>query len=145
MIKQLETLTMEEREILFSAPVFISVLASCSFNEINKIDKARAIELSHLKTFTADPILRSYFLKVESDFKSQFEIIAKAYFPFDENRRNALKVQINKVSHILGKLAKTYSQALNKSLERYGKHVKKATHTVFHNFIFPVPIPQLTD
>ena len=145
MIKQLEILTTEEREFLYKAPVLVSVLASCSFNEINKVQKADAIKLSHLKTFTADPLLLSYYAEVEKDFKNQFEIISQEYFPFDEYKRNALKREIDKINQIIGKLEKSYSEALYKSLERYSKHVKKATHTVFQDFIFPVPIPGLSD
>ncbi len=145
MIKQLEILTTEDREFLYKAPVLVSVLASCSFKEINRAQKADAIKLSHLRTFTADPLLLSYYAEVERNFRSQFEIIAKEYYPFDENKRNALKGEIERVNHILGKLEKTYSETLYKSLESYSKHVKKATHTIFQDFIFPVPIPGLTD
>lgn len=144
MIKQLEILTMEERELLYKAPVLVSVLASCSFNEINKVQKADAIKLSHLKTFTANPLLLGYYAEVEKNFVTQFEITAKEYFPFNENQRNALKKEIDGVNHIINKLDKTYGQALFKSLEKYGKHVKRSTHTVFQDFIFPVPIPGLT-
>lgn len=145
MTKPFEILTIEERELLYKAPVLVSVLASCSFNEVNKVQKADAIKLSHLKTFTADPLLRSYYAEVEKQFKNQFEATVKEYYPFDENKRNALKRKIGQINHIIEKLEKTYGQLLYKSLERYGKHVKKSTHTVFQDFIFPLPIPGLTD
>lgn len=145
MIKQLEILTFEERELLYKAPVLVSVLASCSFNEVNEVQKADALKLSHLKTFTADPILLSYYAEVAKRFKTHFEATVQQYFPFDQNKRNALKKQIERVNYIIDKLDKTYRQLLYKSLEKYGKHVKKATHTVFLDFIFPIPIPGLTD
>ena len=145
LIKQFEKLTTEERQLLYKAPVLVSVLASCSFNEINKAQKDDAIKLSHLKTFTADPLLHSYYTEVDKHFKTQFEAIAKKYFPFDENKRNALKKEIEKVNQVVEKLDKAYGQVLHESLERYAKHVKKAAHSVFQDFIFPVPIRGLTD
>ena len=57
MIKQFEKLTTEERSLLYKAPVLVSVLVSCSFNEVNKYQEADAIKLAHLKTFTAIPLL----------------------------------------------------------------------------------------
>ena len=69
MIKQFEKLTTEERELLYKAPVLVSVLASCSFNEVNKSQKADAIKLAHLKTFTANPLLLPYYAEVEKTFK----------------------------------------------------------------------------
>ncbi|MEO8860384.1 MAG: hypothetical protein ABI358_03120, partial [Ginsengibacter sp.] len=69
----------------------------------------------------------------------------KQYFPFDEAKRIALKKEINTVNLTIEKLDKEYAQALNKSLENYTNHVKRAAYTVFMDFIFPLPMPGLTD
>ena len=145
MINQFEKLTIEERELLYKAPVLVSVLASSSFNEVNKAQKADAIKLAHLKTFTAAPLLLSYYAQVEKTFKDQFEDAIKKYFPFDDAKRNDLKKEIEKVNKIIGKLDKEYAHTLRNSLDKYARHVKKAAHSVFLDFIFPVPIPGLTD
>lgn len=145
MIKQFEKLTTEERSLLYKAPVLVSVLVSCSFNEVNKYQEADAIKLAHLKTFTAIPLLRPYYREVEMAFKGQFETAIKKYFPFDEAKRNELKGEIDKVNVVIGKLDKEYALALHKSLEGYARHVKKAAHSIFQDFIFPMPIPGLTD
>ena len=145
MVKQFERLTPEERNLLYKAPVLVSVLVSCSFNEINKYQKADAIKLAHLKTFTANPLLLPYYGEVEKTFNEQFEKTIDKYFPFDEGKRNELKGEIDKVNLILGKLYKDYAHALHKSLDEYAKHVKKAAHSIFQDFIFPMPIPGLTD
>ena len=83
MIKQFTKLTNQERELLYKAPVLVSVLTSCSLNEVNEVQKADAIKLSHLKTFTAKPELRSYYAEVNKLFKDQFDATVKEYFPFD--------------------------------------------------------------
>jgi hypothetical protein len=145
MITQFEKLSNEERELLYKAPVLVSVLASCSFNEVNKYQKADAIKLAHLKTFTATPLLLPYYAEVEKTFKEQFETSVKKYFPFDDEKRNDLKKEIEKVNRIIGKLDKGYALVLHNSLEKYSRHVRKAAHSVFQDFIFPVPIPGLTD
>ncbi len=146
MIKQFEKLTNEERNLLFKAPVLVSVLASSSFNEIkiNKSQKADAIKLAHLKTFTAMPLLHSYYAEVEKDFKETFEEAIRKYFPFDENKRNELKEDMNKISLVINKLDKEYAEALGKSFERYAQHVKKAAHSIFQDFIVPMPIEGLS-
>jgi hypothetical protein len=145
MIKQFEKLTTEERSLLYKAPVLVSVLASCSFNEVNKAQKADAIKLAHLKTFTASPLLLPYYTEVEKTFKEQFETTIKKYSPFHEAKRNDLIREIDKVNVVIRKLDKEYAHALYNSLEGYAKHVKKAAHSVFQDFIFPVPIPGLSD
>ena len=145
MIRQFEKLTNEDREQLYQAPVLVSVLASSSFNEVNKYQEADAIKLAHLKTFTANPLLLPYYTEVEKTFKKQFEATIKKYFPFDEVKRNELIKETDKVNVVIGKLGKEYAHALHSSLEKYAKHVKRAAHSVLQDFIFPVPIPGLSD
>lgn len=144
MIIQFEKLTAQEQELLFKAPVLVSVLASCSFNEVNKTQKADAIKLAHLKTFTAMPLLLPYYNEVEKRFKELFEAAIKEYAPFDENKINALKNEMDKVNLVTKKLDTEYAQALHKSLEKYANHVKRSTHSVFVDFLIPLPIPGLT-
>jgi hypothetical protein len=145
MLNQFKYLTDGERELLYKAPVLVSVLASCTFNEVNESRKADAIRLAHLKTFTATPLLLPYYAQVEKSFKEQLEEETKRYFPFDEPKRTALKEEIEKVNCLIGKLEKEYADALRKSLAMYSAHVKKATHSVFQDFLFPIPISGLTD
>jgi hypothetical protein len=73
MIRQFEILTSEEQQLLLKAPVLVSVLASCSLNNVSEAQKSDAIKLSHIKTFTADPLLLSYYGEVKRSFKEDFE------------------------------------------------------------------------
>jgi len=144
MIKQFENLTVEERNLLLAAPVLLSVLASCSDHGVNQGQKADAIKLSHLKTFTADPMLIPFYVEVEKNFKEQFELTTQEYLPLDEVKRRELQKKIGRIDVILGKLDKDYAKKLHRSFEKYERHVRKAGHSVFEDFIFPVPIPGLS-
>ena len=144
MIAQFERLTEEERQLLYKAPVLVSVLASCTFNEVNKAQKADAIKLSHLKTFTAVPLLLSYYGEVEKVFKEQFEYVVERYFPFDKNKQDEIKKELKKINAIIGKLDKDYALAMHTSLNKFAIHVKKARHSIFQDFIFPLPLQGLT-
>jgi hypothetical protein len=101
--------------------------------------------LAHIKTFTALPELQPYFREVEKNFKTHFEEAAERFYPFDEEQRNLLKMEIRKIREIISQLNPTYAIALSKSLERYVIHVKKATYSVFRDFIFPLAMPDLKD
>ena len=145
MIAQLEKLNPKEQELLIKAPVLLSVLASCSEHVINKTQKSDAIKLAHIKTFTAVPELQPYFKEAEKNFKENFEEIAKQYYPFDEVHRNLLKLEIQHIQKIIAKLSPSYGKALSKSLERYTIHVKRATYSIFQDFIFPLAMLDLKD
>jgi hypothetical protein len=144
MIKQFEKLTQDEQDLLLRAPVLVSVLAACSYNYVNKSQKADAIKLAHFKTFTAAPVLLPYYIEVDKTFREQFDATVEKYFPFDDEKREALKKEITHVNQVIAKLDKDYAAILHKSLEKYARHVNKAAHSVFEDFIFPIPIPGLT-
>lgn len=144
MIKELENLSQEERDLLFKAPVLVSVLASCSYNQVNQAKKADAIKLAQLKTFTANPALLPYYNQVEKSFKSQFEEAVEKYFPFDDAKRYAIQEELKKINLITNKLDKKYAELIRTSFDRFVNHVKKANHSVFQDFIFPIPIKGLS-
>ena len=143
MVKQFENLTSEEAELLYKAPVLMSVLVSSSYNKINQTQKNDAIKLAHLRTFTSPPLLHSYYQEVEKIFKEEFDKTTAAYFPFDEAKRAELQAEIARVSQVISKLDSYYAQVLNKSLEDYAKHVKKSVYSVFCDFIFPITYSKL--
>ena len=145
MIKQFERLTENERALLYKAPVLVSVLTSCSYKEVDPVKKRDAIKLAHLKTFTAVPLLQPYYREVETSFADEFEKIANAYYPFDEQQRKALQAELNDVYKAMDKLEPFYRQTLHESLRRYADHVRRSTHSVFQDFLFPLPIPGLSD
>jgi len=145
MMAQLEKLSPQEYELLIKAPALFSVLASCSDHGINKAQKSDAIKLAHIKTFTAVPELQPYFKEAEINFKEHFEQVAALYYPFDESQRDLLKLEIKKVQQIISKLNPSYGSALTKSLERYAIHVKRATYSIFQDFIFPLAMLDLRD
>ena len=145
MIKQFEKLSNEECALLFKAPVLVSVFAACSNDKVDQVKKRDAIKLAHLKTFTASPLLLPYYLEVEKNFKMQFEALSKKYFPFDTFKRGELESEVKKVLDIIGKLDKGYAQELKKSLLGYFEHVNRSMHSIFQDFIFPLPISGLNE
>ncbi len=144
MIQQFQKLTSEEQQLLYKAPALVSALVCCSSTEVNKAQKTDAIKLAHLKTFTAPSILHPYYIEVENTFKEQLEAILTEHAPFDAAKQAELKNEINKVHLIMQKLDSYYREVLYKSLQAYAQHVKKAAHSVFQDFMFPMPIPGLS-
>jgi len=145
MIKQLESLSAQEAHVLLKAPALISVYAACSYREVNPAQKADAIRLSHLKTFTANPMLISFYTEVEKHFKEQFEEAVEEYKPFDKQKMEMLKREIDRIKSVVKKLNAEYAKILLKSFEKYERHVRRAAHNVVEDFIFPIPIPGLSD
>jgi hypothetical protein len=145
MIKQFEKLTKAETELLLKAPVLVSVLIASGDHEISKGEKADAIKLAHLKTYTADPLLLPYYREVEKNFNINFKVIEEKYTPFDNVKREALKKEINILNAVIAKLDKEFARTLHRSLSGYAEHVKKVDKRFLETFVFPIPIHGLTD
>ena len=144
MIKEFKKLNVKEQQLLLKAPVLVSVLAASGAFGINNEQKADAIKMAHLKTYTANPLLIEYYKEVEKNFKKNFEATVKKYAPFDNAKRDALKIEINLTNTAIAKLDKEFAITLHQSLDGYGKHVKKSALRFFENFIFPIPIKGFT-
>ena len=145
MIKQFENLLPAEAQLLTKAPALISVYAACSLRGVNAAQKADAVKLAHLKTFTAHPALIPFYREVDQHFKEEFEDAAKEYTPFDGEQMYRLKQKIERIKFIVNKLDPEYAKLLLKSFEKYERHVRRAAHSVVEDFIFPIPIPGLSD
>lgn len=145
MIKQFEGLSEPEMGLLLKAPILVSVLAATWDHEIGNEEKADAIKLAHLKTFSADPVLIQYYKEVDKNFKDHFESIVKQFSPFDEAMRDGLRLEITRVNSVISKLDPKYARTLQRSLGNYAEHVKKSYRRIVENFIFPLPIPGLTE
>jgi hypothetical protein len=138
-------MTAEQQKLLVKAPALISVLVSVKDHKINYPQKAHAIQLAHLNTFTADPDLHSYYKKVDKHFIENFEEIVKQYAPFNETQLTALKKEIDKANEVISSLDSDLSAKFHKSLSEYTEHVKLAEHSLLEHFVFPIPIKGLTE
>jgi hypothetical protein len=144
MVKELDKLSAEDRAILLKAPALVSVLAASGNHEISKSEKADAVKMAHLKTFTADPILLNYYNEAETNFVKYFEETVKKYAPFDDLKREALKKEISIINNVIAKLDFEFYKTLHNSLSKYAEHVKRSEINILDDFIFPIPIKGLT-
>jgi hypothetical protein len=144
MINRFEKLSRQEQQLLFSAPALVSVLAASEGNKISPTDKADALYLAHLKTFTAVFELLAYYNEVDKNFKLNFNSTVEKYSPLNDANRQKLKEEINRANLVIDKLDKTYALALHKSLQGYEQHVKEADMGLV-DFIIPLPVPGITD
>lgn len=95
----------------------------------NKAQKADAIKLSHLKTFTADPLLIPFYVEVEKCFKEKFELAVQEHMPFDEPNVKKLKEEIGRMNIAVQNLNSDYAQKLRKSFEKYERFAGSRTES----------------
>lgn len=145
MEKQLEKLSHEDKALLLRAPALVSLLAACSDGGIDRREKADAIELSHLRTFTSPPILHPYYKEVEKIFEEELEKMIQQYCPMGELQEQALKEEVEKVYEVLDQLDQNFRLELWISLDSYARHVGSVHQHFLEFFVFPLSIRGITE
>ena len=76
---------------------------------------------------------------------ASIESVVQQYSPFDDEKRKALKKEIDKVNEIIARLDKSLSEAFHRSLTAYAEHVKNSEHSILEHFVFPILIRGITE
>ncbi len=145
MIQELKKLTAAEQAILIKAPALVSVLAASTDGEVNSTEKKEAISFSFVRTFSAHPMVKGYYEEVNKTFEANLNEMIKRFTPLNEANIEALKTEVANLSPIIAKLDREYARILHASLKSFASHVKDVDRSVVEDFIFPLPIPGLTD
>jgi anaerobic ribonucleoside-triphosphate reductase len=143
-MKQFSTLSKEDREALLKFPAYITLLAADSDGLLDKAEKKEAIKLEHIKTFSADLLLKEFYKEADKVFKNNLEQINKSLPEGREPRETALKNELMKLEKVVIKLGENYTSAMRRSMKSFKDHVSKAHHNVLIDFIFPMPIKGLS-
>ncbi len=143
-MKQFNTLTKDEKEALLKFPAYISLLAANNDGLLDKAEKKEAFKLEHIKTFSADPLLKEFYREADKVFKNNLEMLNKN-LPEGRDRREAtIKYELVKLEKIILKLGEDYTSAMHRSMKSFKDHVSKAHHNVLIDFIFPLPMKGLS-
>ena len=141
----LKSLSNSEHAALLKFPAYISLLAANGDGKLDEAEKIAATKFSHTKTFSAEPLLTEFFREADAVFESNLEQINSGLPPDQAGRDSVIKSQILILEMIARKSGKKYSAAILRSMKSYREHVSKAHHSVVVDFIFPIPIPGLTE
>jgi hypothetical protein len=137
-------LSVNEKDALLKFPAYISLLAAECDDKLDEEEKKAAIKLSHIKTFSCDPLLAEFYKESDIVFKNNIEQLDKD-LPIEKNRRDAvIKKELSKLEEIIEKLGNKYSSVMHLSMKSFKEHVSKAHNNILEDFIFPIPIQGLT-
>jgi anaerobic ribonucleoside-triphosphate reductase len=144
-MKQFSTLTKDEREALLKFPAYITLLAANSDGLLDKAEKKEALKLEHVKTFSADPLLKEFYQEADKVFKNNLEKLVENLPEGRKSREAAIKSELAKLEKIIWKLGDDFASVMHHSMKSFKDHVSKAHHNVLVDIIFPLPIKGLSD
>jgi hypothetical protein len=140
----IENISPKEYEALLKFPVYISLLAADSDSKLDKAERKSAIKFSHIKTYSCDPLLTSFYEDAEKVFEQNMLQLDLDLPENNEERVAAIKKELSELEKIVAKLGKEFTEVMHRSMKSFKEHVSNAHHNVLVDFIFPVPIKGLT-
>lgn len=144
-MNNLKALKENEIQQLLKFPAYISLLASTSENGIDDDEKNAAMKLTHVKTYSCNPLLTEFYKKAEDVFEATITKLNKELPHTKQARKAAIINELKKMEPLLKKMPPDYASVFRKSMESYKKHVSKAHRNVLEYFIFPLPIEGISD
>ncbi len=143
-MKPIINISIKENEALLKFPVYVSLLAAISDSKLDEAEKKSAIKFSHIKTYSCDPLLASFYEAADKVFEKNMHQVDQDLPVKNEERVAAIKNELLDLEKILVKMGKKYTNVMHRSMKSFKEHISKAHHNVFIDFIFPMPIKGLT-
>jgi hypothetical protein len=139
-------LSSEKKEQLLKFPAYISLLAANYHNNgIDAEEKKSAIDFSHIKTFSVNPMLKEFFDDAEKGFEQTITSLNEKLPKRKNEREVIIRTELEKIERILLSTDTEFSNLLHESMRAFKDHVAHAHHSLMEYLIFPIPIKGLTD
>jgi hypothetical protein len=138
-------LSPEKKEQLLKFPAYVSLLAAnYHSNGMDSEEKKSAIDFSHIKTFSVNPLLKEFFEDVEKGFEQTITALDEKLPKRKNEREVILRTELEKIEKILLNTDPEFSNLLHESMRAFKEHVAHAHHSLMEYLIFPIPIKGLT-
>ena len=141
----LNDLEESERRALLRYPAYVTLLASTNQDGLDEKEKKVALKLSHIKTFSCEPLLEPFYKEAEKYFEETLEFLNESLPKERHLRAAAIAKELGKLDELLKKLGGKYANALYRSMRVYKDQVSRAHQNVLEYFIFPMPIEGVTN
>ncbi len=86
MLYQLSQLNTEERELIYDAPVWVSIYVALADNRIKKEERKKIVETVHTKTFSEKNDLSEMYKELEVNIESRIQIAIDQIPVFQEDK-----------------------------------------------------------
>jgi hypothetical protein len=131
MIPQFEELSEDERELMYSLPIYVSVLIAGADGKIDAVEVKKAVSLSDIKKLKARKDLLDYYNYVSTDYEDKIKM-AIANLPVGLKEREKILVgHLKSVNEVFRKIDKPFAIKLYASLKEIAKHIAEASGGVF--------------
>lgn len=138
--KAFQRLSEDEFNQLLDAPVWLALLAAYTGDgKVSRDERADAVKLAHLRTFTSPKNLQEYYAKVDERFEKRFDTFDRRLPESEKDRDLFLEAQVKGCHKLLEeKVDKDLGAEIEDSWESFYNHVFRADSSFFQYFALPI-------
>ena len=123
MDKHINHLSAKEQHLMIHAPLYVSVLIAEADGDIKNKEKARIVELVHIKSFSEHHGLNELYKELDHDVAEELRTLI-ASLPDDRYEREVALVDlISGLNHILPKCKYSFASHYYKSLREFAHYI----------------------
>lgn len=127
MIAELAHLSKQEQEIVYKAPLLVSILIAGADGSIDRREIFQGFQLMVKKSRSASSAVAALFKEISQDFEDKLKLLMQQY-PYEHSRRNMLlSDDIAALNQVMPKLDNRFAVELYKSLLLLAETVAKAS------------------
>jgi hypothetical protein len=127
MIAELSHLSKPEQEIVYKAPLLVSILIAGADGSIDRREIHEGFQLMVKKSRSGSSAVAALFKEISQDFEDKLKLLMQQY-PYEHTRRNLLiSEDIARLNEVMQKLDNRFAIELYKSLLLLAETVAKAS------------------
>ena len=131
MIREFNSLSSEETDLMYKAPFLIIILIAGADDKIDKQEMKQAVAISKLKLKRARRDLVEYYNEMGQDFEDKLKIFIHD-LPKDTDERNEeISTELAKLNDILPKLDKKFAINYYESMKDWAVKIAESSGGVF--------------
>jgi hypothetical protein len=126
MLYQLEKLNDGEKELVFNAPAYITILIAGADHDITEGEIKRSLQLVHVKSFAESMDIRDLYKEIDADFEARLHNLMNTLPGDHDAREQAITEALGRLNSIFGKMEEKVAHKYYISLLNFANYIARS-------------------
>ena len=127
MMTQFTKLTSSEAELIFKAPILVSILIAGADGDIDKNEIKQSIMIIKGNQSNTKTLISDYYTEVTQDFEDKLKIILSSYPANSHTRNQLISEELSGLNTVLAKIDHSLALALYTSFVEIAEEVARSS------------------
>ncbi|WP_116109013.1 hypothetical protein [Lewinella sp. IMCC34191] len=134
MLREFNTLTAEEQQVMFDAIPLITILVGAADNQLDEVELTEAQRLADIRSYNNRGRLNAYYEQIDEGLTDRIQELYNGMTNGVEAREKYIVKQLSKLNTILPKLREPYGYLYYHNFRTFARHIAEC-HGGFLRFI----------